>query len=204
MVDRTAATPACHGARRQRRPGRSRPPRSSPLSSRWCATATSGNSACDRARGAPRPSRRVRRHRRSPGRRRGCRRGAPPPPSGSRLITPTASHCPDRIALPWRTRPSTRPGSPERGAARTPTTRASGCSGQRGGRGARRRATRQSTVTPVRSSGEVGHVRFMPSSVATRMEATAQLRYHFLSAGITCQGACFVLVCSRTSSNASW
>ena len=44
-------------------------------------------------------------------------------------------------------------------------------------------------TTPVRSSGDSGQVRSSPSRVAVTIVATAQFRYHFLSAGIRYHGA---------------
>ena len=46
-----------------------------------------------------------------------------------------------------------------------------------------------SMTMPARSSGS-GQVRSRPSSTPTTIVATAQFRYHFLSAGMTCHGAC--------------
>ncbi len=59
-------------------------------------------------------------------------------------------------------------------------------------------------VTLERSSVGFGHWRPMASKVATRIEATAQFRYHFLSAGTTCHGAWSVAVRSTASAKAVW
>ncbi len=54
------------------------------------------------------------------------------------------------------------------------------------------------------SSSAAGYCGRIAASVSARMLATATLRNHFLLAGMTYHGACFVDVRVRASSNAAW